>query len=99
MAINLQREQNLEKMFEAVLKEKFDRFSRKYDHQVVFEIWIKMLGSEGFRPHLKKVGWKIDMTLQEALERFDDYCLKVEREIRKREGESEQAQVDLPGLF
>jgi len=34
-------------MFEAVLKENFDRWSRKYEHQRVFEVWAEMVGSEG----------------------------------------------------
>ena len=85
MVINLQWERNLEKMFEAVLRENFDRWSRKYDHQSVFAVWAEMVGSKGLRPHFRKVGWKIDMTIQEALEAFDDYCQEIEDKFRKRE--------------
>ncbi len=43
-----------------------------------------MAGREGFRPHFRKVGWKVDMTIQAALKAFDDYCQEIENEIGKR---------------
>ncbi len=85
MTINLQWERSLEKMFEAALKEKFDRWSKKYDRRNVFEVWAEMVGREGFRPHFRKVGWKVDMTIQAALEAFDGYCQEIENMIGKRE--------------
>ncbi len=85
MSINLQWERSLEKMFKAALKEKFDRWSKEYDRQNVFEVWTEMAGRERFRPHFRKVGWKIDMTIKEAFEALDDYCEEIENEIRKRE--------------
>ena len=84
MAINLQWERNLEKMFEAVLRENFDRLSRKYDHQSVLEVWAEMVGAEGKRPQFRKVGWTREMTIQAALEAFDDFCQEIENKIRKR---------------
>jgi hypothetical protein len=85
LVINLQWERNLEKMFEVMLKDNFDHWSRKYDHQIVFEVWAEMMGSEGLRSHFRKVGWKVDMTIQAALEAFDDYGQQIENAILKRE--------------
>jgi len=82
LATNLQWERNLEIMFEAALREIFDRWKRKYDPQSVFAVWAEIFGSEGFRPHFQKVGWKIDLTIQEALEDLDDYCQEIENKIR-----------------
>jgi len=85
LVINLQWERNLEKMFEAVFWEKFDRWTRKYDHQTVLKVWAEMISSEGFRSHFRKGGWKVDITIRAALEVFDDYCQEIENKILEKE--------------
>jgi hypothetical protein len=44
-----------------------------------------MVGSEGLKSHFRKLGWKVDMTIQSALEAFDDYREQIENTILKRE--------------
>lgn len=54
-------------MFRAGMKEKFDRWNKKYAPDDVFKVWVEMVGGDKFRFHFRKVGWKVDMTIKEAL--------------------------------
>ena len=87
MVINLEWERSLEKMFRALIKEKFDRWNKQYDPDNVFRVWAEIMGSEDSRPHFRKVGWRVEMTIQEALESLEVYCQGIEERIRQREEE------------
>jgi hypothetical protein len=87
LIINLEWERNLEKMFRALIKEKFDQWNKQYNPDQVFKVWAETMGSEKIRPHFRKVGWRVDMTIQEALKTLDDYCQEIEERIRQREEE------------
>lgn len=85
MIINLEWERNLEKMFAALLKEKFNQWSNRYDPKEVFKVWAETMESNDCRSQFKRVGWKTDLTIREALEKFDAYCQGIEKKIREKE--------------
>lgn len=87
MIINLQWERNLQKMFDAVLKDKFDHWNRKYGHKNVFPVWAEMMGNQKPRFYFRKAGWKLEMTIKEALEALEEYCREIEEKIPRGEEE------------
>lgn len=87
MVVNLEWERILEKMVTAALKEKFSFWNRKYGQMTVTKVWAKKMGDEGSKNHTRRLGWTLDMTLREALEKLDDYGNEIEDRIREQEGE------------
>jgi hypothetical protein len=81
------RQQIIEKMFDAALKEKISRMARKYDHNLVFEFWTHIVKSDGVKIYFSKWEWKPEMTLGQALDSLDGYCDSIEAMIRDRQEE------------
>ncbi len=80
------QEKLIEEMFHAALKEKFSRFARKYDPQVVFEVWTEIMASHGEFAYFQKCGWKAEMTIERALDGLDTCCDSIEASIQERLG-------------
>ena len=68
-----------EKMCEAALKENFSRLARNHNPRLILNIWAKATKSCGLRAYFGKWEWWHDKTIDQVLERLDDYfnCLEV----------------------
>jgi len=86
MASRQDTEKLIEEMFQAALKEKFSQFARKYDPQIVFEVWTEIMGKEGNSFYFQKCGWIAEMTIQKALDGLDGCCDSIEASIQERLG-------------
>jgi transcriptional regulator of heat shock response len=72
------RKKILDKMFEAALKEKFSELKRRYEPDLVFEIWAQLLQMGGIKALLDKKEWDEKMTIKEALDCLDGYAVLIE---------------------
>jgi hypothetical protein len=52
---------------------------------VASKVWAQQTGSIGLKGHFKKVGWKLDLTMREALENLDGYANNIEELIQEKE--------------
>ncbi len=85
MEFNRERDRLLEKMFDAALKEKMNQLARKYDHDLVFELWTRIVKFGHLKTYFGKWRWKPSMTILEAMECLDDYCVGLETLLQERE--------------
>ncbi len=85
METNNGRERLIEKMFDAALKEKMNQMARKYDHDLVFELWARIEKFGHLKTYFGKWKWKPSMTIMEAMECLDDYCDGLETQLQERE--------------
>jgi hypothetical protein len=83
------RKNLLDKMFDAAMKEKFSQLSRKYNCELVLEIWTQIVKGGGVRKYFGKGEWETEMTVQQALFLLDEYCDSIESLIQKRLREEE----------
>ena len=77
------RKKILDKMFEAALKEKFSELKRRYEPDLVFEIWAQLLKMGGIKALLDKEEWDEKMTIEEVLDCLDGYAVLIESLILK----------------
>jgi hypothetical protein len=75
------------KMFDAALKEKFSQLTKKYDPDLVFEIWAKVMKCR--RVKISFTQWKPNMTLRQALDSLDDRFNSIEASARKLQEKGE----------
>jgi len=80
----LPRKNLLDKMFDAAMKEKFSQLSRKYNCELVLEIWTQIVKGGGVKKYFGKGEWETGMTVQQALFLLDEYCNSIESLIQKR---------------
>ena len=78
------RKNLLDKMFDAAMKEKFSQLSRKYNCELVLEIWTQIVKGGGVKKYFGKGEWETGMTVQQALFLLDEYCNSIESLIQKR---------------
>ena len=71
-------------MFDAALKEKFNRLEREYAPDIFFEIWLKTMESRFVKNYFKERGWNLHMTIEQALDRLDEYLNLVEDIIKNK---------------
>ena len=83
MEFTAERERLVEKMFDAALKEKMNCLARKYDPEVVFELWARMAKTGCIKPYFCKWRWNPDMTIAEAIDCLDDYCSGLENLLQR----------------
>lgn len=76
----------IDKMCDAALKERFSQLARKYDPELLLEIWAGMVKAGEARVCLGKAKWDQKMTIEQALDCLDDYCTSIESLIRKPKG-------------
>ncbi len=82
-------------MFEAALKEKLSQLARKYNPELVLEIWTRILKAGGVKACLGNGGYDQKMTIAQALDCLDDYCKSIESLIRPRQdGERKKKKGD-----
>jgi hypothetical protein len=81
------RKKLIDKMFDAALKEKFSQLTKKYDPDLVFEIWAQVVKCR--RVKISFIKWKPNMTLRQALDSLDDRFNSVDASIRKLQEEGE----------
>ena len=75
----------VDKMFDAALKEKMNQLARKYDLELVLELWRRMVKNEGLKPYFCKWRWNPNMTISEAIDCLEDYCIGLEAQLRERQ--------------
>ncbi len=85
MEFNGERDRIIKKMFDAALKEKMNQMSRKLDHDLVFNLWVRMGKFGHLKSYFGKWRWKPSMTIMEALECLDRYCDGLETQMRERD--------------
>jgi hypothetical protein len=78
------RKDLMNKMFDAALKERFSQLGRKYDWDLVLEIWAHIIRNGGVKACLGKEEWASNMTLEQALDLLDEYCQAIESLIQER---------------
>jgi len=83
----LSRREILDKMFDVGIKEKFSQLARKYNCEVVWEVWTQVVKGGGAKKYFGKGEWVTEMTVQQALSLLDDYCNSIESLIQKRQQE------------
>jgi hypothetical protein len=80
----LPRREILDKMFDVGIKEKFSQLARKYNCELVLEIWTQVVKGGGAKKYFGKGEWVAEMTIQQALSLLDEYCNSIESLIQKR---------------
>jgi hypothetical protein len=85
MELNGKRDRIIKKMFDAALKEKMNQLARKYNHDLVFELWARIEKFSHLKTYFGKWRWKPGMTIMEAMECLDDYCVGLETQLQERE--------------
>jgi hypothetical protein len=80
-----ERMQLVENLFDQALKGKISQLARKYDPNLVFELWTQIVKTDGIKTHYRKWLWKPDLTIMEALDCLDDYGSGLEALLRKRQ--------------
>ena len=96
--MNRERDRMIKKMFDAALKEKMNQMARKYDPDLVLELWARIEKFDHLKSYFGKWRWKPDMTIMEAMECLDDYCVGLETQLQEREtNEGNNRQGCLPG--
>jgi len=74
----------IEKMYETALRMKLSHLAKKYDSNLVFELWTQLAKNDGVMAHFSNWRWKADMTITEALDCLDDFGLRLEALLRVR---------------
>ena len=77
----------VEKLFAQALKMKISQLARKYDPNLVFELWTQIVKIDGIKSCSRKWIWKSDLTVMEAVDCLDDYCSGLDASLRKRQAE------------
>ena len=93
------RKNIIDKMFEAALKEKFSELKRKYEPDLVFDIWAQLLRIGGIKALLEKKEWDEKMTIEEALDCLDGYSVLIESlilEEKKKEVKRDRQTNEVP---
>ena len=85
MEKNIERERLISRMFDAALKEKFSQFYRKYDPELVFEAWLRIVRHEGIRIYFARWAWNRNNTIDQALDQMDDYFAFIESSLQGTE--------------
>jgi len=72
----------VEKMFEALLKQRISQCLKKYGQQSVTNYWGERVNGGGIKAFLSEREWNAQTKLIDALDYLDDYCDLVESMIR-----------------
>jgi len=63
---NCGRLQLVDKLFEQALKMKISQLGKKYDPNLVFELWTQIVKIDGIKAYFRKWILKPDLTIMEA---------------------------------
>ena len=74
----------IESMFEALLKQRFSQFAKKYGQESVVQTWAAVVRSGGIKAFLTDREWNSHTKIIDALDWLDDYCDSVEPAIQRR---------------
>lgn len=85
MEFSPERDRIVEKMFDAALKEKMNLLARKYDHDLVFQLWTRVAKTGCVKSYFCKWRWKPNMTIMEGMDCLDDYFAGFEALLQKRQ--------------
>jgi hypothetical protein len=78
--------QLVEKLFDQALKMKISQLARKYDPNLVFDLWAQIATKGGSKAYYRRWNWKPDMTLLEALRSLDDHLNGLQELLPKLQG-------------
>ena len=73
----------IESMFEALLKQRFSQFAKKYGQESVVQTWATVVRSGGIKAFLNNREWNSHTKIIDALDCLDDYCDSVEPVIQR----------------
>ena len=95
MLENSEKDRLIEKMFNVALKEIFSQLYRKYDQQIVFEVWAEIMTNRGFNDYFNKWRWKPQMTIMGAVDSLQCCCDSIEVMIQQRPEEKKKTKGKL----
>jgi hypothetical protein len=72
-----------EKMIYVAFKENFSQLARKYDPNLVFELWAKTARNGGIKDYFSNWRWKSVMTIAVAIAHLNDYFTALEGLLQK----------------
>ncbi len=78
----------IKNLFDHALKMEISKLAGKYAPDLVFKLWVQMTKINKKKARIDKWRWKPDMTLMEAMDRFDDCCSALETLIQKRQAKN-----------
>ncbi len=84
MANDEARKRLVERMFEALLTQRFSQFSRKYGQGPVVQTWAEVVKGVGVKAFLSERDWNSHAKIIDVLDCLDDYCDSVESMIRAK---------------
>jgi hypothetical protein len=91
-----ERLQLVDKLFEQALKMKISQLAKKYDSNLIFELWNQIVKLDGIKAHFRKWIWKPDLTIMEALDCLDEYGSGLEALLRKRQAKEKKLGASAP---
>ena len=74
----------VERLFDQALKMKISQLARKYDPNLVLELWIQIAKKGDGKDYFNKWKWKPDMTLAQAFSSLDDYLNGLQELLPER---------------
>jgi len=84
---NLGNDRLIERLFNVAMKDKFSQFYRKYEQEVVFEIWAEIMTKKGLNEYLKRLRLEPEMTIKEVMDFLNSGYNAVEVMIQQRQEE------------
>ena len=75
----------VEKLFDQALKRKLSQLARKYDPDLVFDLWTRIAKDKDGWDYFNGWKWKPDMTLEETFASLDDYLNGLHALLEKHE--------------
>jgi hypothetical protein len=73
------------RMAEATLKQRFSRFARKYNQELVGRTWAEISKNGGIKLYLSRRHWDAPMKIVDALDHLDAYCDSIEAVLRDQD--------------
>ena len=65
------------------MKVKFDQLARKYNRDLVFEVWVHVVTGQIMRNYFHRWGWDSQMTIAQGLDHLDDFINSIEYLIQE----------------
>ena len=78
----MRREEIIRKMFEAALREKFQRLRRTHDAQAVIRTWTQFVKEDKSAEYFQKAPWRSETTIGEALDFLENFFHPVTERMK-----------------
>jgi hypothetical protein len=88
MGATKDRMQLVERIFEQALKERLSKLARKYDPNLVYQLWSQIAKNGEGRDYFSRWKWKADMTVAETMSSLDDHLNWLQQLLQKRQAQN-----------